>query len=160
MDTVNQVKEALSARSQTATLEELARQGRRQVRLIKAEHVAAMISSAVHTAIEESGFIPKDEADSLVERSREEFRVLLQQRQQEVHRLTELEELLRVRDAENADMRAELDDARAEQAGHSTGVAGAERAGSPAPATAASADVKAVSQPDDDARRERAATTR
>ena len=113
MDTVNQVKEALSARSRTATIDELASQGRKKVRLIKAEHVAGMIASAVHKAIADSGCIPKEEADRLVELGREEFRSLMQQRQQELRRLNEIEELLRMRDAENAELRAALEQARA-----------------------------------------------
>ena len=52
MESVNEIKEALSARSRTATLDELASEGRKRVRLIRAEHVAAMISEAVHAAIE------------------------------------------------------------------------------------------------------------
>ena len=55
METVKDVKDALSARSRTATLEQLASEGRKKVRLIKAEHVAAMIHAAVHSAIDGSG---------------------------------------------------------------------------------------------------------
>lgn len=113
MDTVNQVKEALSAKSRTATIDELASQGRKKVRLIKAEHVAGMIASAVHKAIADSGCIPQEEADRLVELGREEFRALMQQRQQELRRLNELEELLRMRDEENAELRASLEQVQA-----------------------------------------------
>lgn len=113
MDTVNQVKEALSAKSRTATIDELASQGRKKVRLIKAEHVAGMIASAVHKAIADSGCIPKEEADRLVELGRDEFRALMQQRQQELRRLNEIEELLSMRDAEIADLRAALEQTQA-----------------------------------------------
>jgi chromosome segregation ATPase len=111
MESVNQVKQALSARSRTATLEELASQGRKQVRLIKAEHVAAMITAAVNTVIEESGLIPKDQADSLVERSREEFKAVLQEREQELARLADLETKLREREDEIHRMQQDLDEA-------------------------------------------------
>ena len=74
METVKDVRDALSARSRTATLEQLASEGRKKVRLIKAEHVAAMIHAAVHSAIESSGLVSKEEADRLVERSRSEFK--------------------------------------------------------------------------------------
>ena len=52
MESVNEIKEALSLRSRTATLDESRSEGRKRVRLIRAEHVAQMISEAVHAAIE------------------------------------------------------------------------------------------------------------
>lgn len=112
METVNEVKEALSARSRTATLDELRNEGRRKVRLIRAEHVAAMISEAVHSAIEMSGLIPKDEADRLVESSRQEFRNILKEREAEVLRAQEVEEQLHERERELREAQAELAAAR------------------------------------------------
>jgi hypothetical protein len=112
METVNDVRDALSARSRTATLEELASEGRKRVRLIKAEHVAAMISAAVHSAVEQSGLIPKEEVENLVERSREEFRTMMRDRQSEIRRLEELEDLVRAREEELAQVRAELAESR------------------------------------------------
>jgi len=108
METVNDVRDALSARSRTATLEQLASEGKKRVRLIKAEHVAAMIAASVHAAIEQSGLIPKEEADKLVESSREEFRAMLRDRQEEVQRIQQLEDLLQQRDKELADLRAQV----------------------------------------------------
>jgi hypothetical protein len=121
MGTVNDVRDALSARSRTATLEELASEGRKRVRLIKPEHVAAMITAAVHAAIEQSGLIPQEEADKLVENSRQEFRTLMNDRARELRRLDELEQLVRTRDEELAQVRSQL-----ESRG---GVAGAAAAG-------------------------------
>ena len=130
METVNDIRHALSARSRTATLEQLASEGRKRVRLIKAEHVAAMIAAAVHAAVDESGLVSKEEADKLVERSRDEFRSLMRDRQAEVQRLAEVEDLLRARDQEIAELKAQL-------AGGGAGVAGA--AGTASAGTAATA---------------------
>ena len=83
MESVNEIKEQLSARSRTATLDELANEGRKRVRLIRAEHIAQMVSEAVHAAIEESGLLGQAEVDALVEKSRAEFRTVLREREQE-----------------------------------------------------------------------------
>src|SRR5262245_10640959 len=109
METVNDIRHALSARSRTATLEQLASEGRKRVQLIKAGTVAGMRSAAVHAAVDESGLASKEEADKLVERSRDEFRTLMRDRQAEVQRLAELEDLLRARDQEIASLRTQVE---------------------------------------------------
>ena len=108
METVNNVKEALTARSRTATLDELRSEGRRKVRLIKAEHVAALIAAAVHSAIEQSGLIPQEEADNLVAKSRQEFQSILAERAAETRHYTEIEDRLREREAEVEQLKARL----------------------------------------------------
>ena len=108
METVNNVKEALTARSRTATLDELRSEGRRKVRLIKAEHVAALIAAAVHSAIEQSGLIPQEEADNLVAKSRQEFQSILAERAAETRHYTEIEDRLREREAEVEQLKAQL----------------------------------------------------
>ena len=108
METLNDVRDALSARSRTATLEQLANEGRKKVRLIKAEHVAAMIHAAVHSAIESSGLVSKGEADRLVERSRNEFRSLMREREEELTRLAELQDALQTKDQAIADRDGEI----------------------------------------------------
>lgn len=108
MESVNEIKEALSARSRTATLDELRSEGRKRVRLIRAEHVAAMISEAVHAAIEQSGLIAPEEAEKLVDKSRQEFRAILREREQEAQRARENEEALEQREQELADVRRQL----------------------------------------------------
>jgi hypothetical protein len=108
METVNNVKEALTARSRTATLEELRSEGRRKVRLIKAEHVAALITAAVHAAIEQSGLIPQDEADNLVAKSRQEFQSILTERAAETQHYAEIEDRLREREVEIEQLKAQL----------------------------------------------------
>lgn len=108
MESVNEIKEALSARSRTATLDELRSEGRKRVRLIRAEHVAAMISEAVHAAIEQSGLIAPEEAEKLVEKSRQEFRTILREREQEAQRAHANEESLAQREKELAERDQEL----------------------------------------------------
>ncbi|HEB54208.1 MAG TPA: hypothetical protein ENI87_13225 [bacterium] len=86
MESVNQIKEALSARSRTATLDELRNEGRKRVRLIRAEHIAQMVSEAVHAAVEQSGLLGQEEVDGLIAKSREEFKGILREREQELER--------------------------------------------------------------------------
>ncbi len=155
METVKDVRDALSARSRTATLEQLASEGRKKVRLIKAEHVAAMIHAAVHSAIESSGLVSKDEADRLVERSRTEFKSLMREREDELQRLAELQDALQTRDQAIADRDQEI--ARLKQelmaartaaptmaAAPSLAVPGVAAAAGSAPTLAASPDLSAA----------------
>lgn len=121
MESVNEIKEALSARSRTATLDELRSEGRKRVRLIRAEHIAAMVSEAVHAAIEESGLIDKGEVDRLVDKSRQEFKSILREREQELQRAQDNEQLLAERGQELDELKvrfgssaAALADARGE----------------------------------------------
>lgn len=94
METVHDIKEALSAKSRTATLDELRNEGRKRVRLIRAEHVAAMVAEAVNAAVEQSGLLPPEEVERLVDKSRQEFRSILKEREQEVQRAQETEQEL------------------------------------------------------------------
>jgi len=91
MESVNEIKEQLSARSRTATLDELANEGRKRVRLIRAEHIAQMVSEAVHSAIDDSGLLGREEVDALVESSQAEFRTVLREREQELQAAREHE---------------------------------------------------------------------
>jgi len=100
MESVNEIKEALSARSRTATLDELRSEGKKKVRVIRAEHVAAMVTEAVHAAIEQSGLIDPKEAERLVEQSRVEFRSILREREQEAQHEHEIEEKLATSEAQ------------------------------------------------------------
>ncbi len=94
MESVNKIKEALSQRSRTATLDQLRNEGRKRVRLIRAEHVAQMISQAVHQAIKQSGLIKPGEVDDLVEKSRTEFKKILGEREQELQGSRDIAERL------------------------------------------------------------------
>ena len=111
----SEVKQALSAKSRTATLDELRKEGRKRVRLIKAEHVAAMITEAVHAAIGNSGLISKEEADTLVAKSKQEFQTIVREREAQLQRAADLESRLRERDSEIAQLQQELATARTVQ---------------------------------------------
>jgi cell division protein FtsB len=115
METVNEVKQALSAKSRTATLDELRNEGRKRVRLIKAEHVAAMITEAVHAAIGNSGLISQEEADTLVANSQREFQAIVREREAQLQRAADLESRLRERESEIAQLQQELATARTVQ---------------------------------------------
>jgi hypothetical protein len=99
MESVTDIKQALSERSRTATLDELRNEGRKRVLLIRTEQIAAMINEAVHAAIEKSGLIAPEQATQLVENSKKEFRAILKEREQEVQRAHEIEDQLAERDA-------------------------------------------------------------
>lgn len=134
MENVKDVRDALSARSRTATLEQLASEGRKKVRLIKAEHVAAMIHAAVHSAIESSDFVSKEDADRLVEKSRNEFRSLMREREEELQRLAELQDALEAKDRAIAERDQQIERLRQEVA--ATRTAGAQAVGATVTAVA------------------------
>ncbi len=80
-----EVKEALSARARTTTLDELKSQGRKKVKVIRAGDIAAIVSAAVRKALESSGLISEEEVDNLVQKSREEFQSILQERKEQLN---------------------------------------------------------------------------
>jgi len=80
------------------------------VRLIRAEHIAAMVSDAVHTAIKESGLIDPDEHERLVERSRAEFQTILREREREAQHARDVEERLQARERELVDLKHRLEE--------------------------------------------------
>ena len=84
MDQVQEVKEALNASSRSTTVDELKARGRQKVKVVRAEQIAAMISEAVQRTVSEAGLLSPDEHEQLVERSRDEFKSILKQREQEV----------------------------------------------------------------------------
>ena len=84
MDSINDVKKALSEHSTTTTLEELQSQGRKELKIIRAADIAAIVAHAVRRAIESSGLIPPDAVEALVASSREQFSEILRDRQDEV----------------------------------------------------------------------------
>lgn len=109
MESVNDIKQALSARSRTATLDELRSEGRKRVRLIRAEHVQSMITEAVNSAVEQSGLISPEEVKKLVDKSQQEFRSILRDRQKEVQETNEVQEQLEERDREIAELKKRLE---------------------------------------------------
>ncbi|MGA0059041.1 MAG: hypothetical protein ACO3RU_05585 [Planctomycetota bacterium] len=102
MESIQDVREALSARAETRSLDDLGKGGRQRVRVIRAEHVGEMIEAAVQRAVAESGLISREEADRLVARSREEFSAVHAERQRDA------EEVVRTRrDLQEANRRRE-----------------------------------------------------
>jgi myosin heavy subunit len=83
MGSIEQVKEALSAKARTTSLDELRERGKKQVRIIRAEHVAAMVAESVERALADSGMVPQDDLDRLIAKSRQEFAELNRERQHE-----------------------------------------------------------------------------
>ena len=106
MESVNEIKEQLSARSRTATLDQLASEGRRRVRLIRAEHVAQMIREAVHAAVEGSGLLEPAQVEALVAQSRQDFQAALREREQELEGARRKEAELEASERELADLKA------------------------------------------------------
>ena len=106
MESVNDIKQALSARSRTATLDQLRDEGHKRVRLIRAEHIAQMISEAVNGAVENSGLLDQSEVDQLVDKSRKEFQSILRERESEIHKAREIEGLLDQKDQEILDLKS------------------------------------------------------
>jgi hypothetical protein len=84
MDQVDQVKQALTASSKSTTVDELKARGQTKVRVVKAEQIAAMIAEAVQRAVGDAGSLSQEEHEQLVERSREEFKAVIKQREEEV----------------------------------------------------------------------------
>ena len=89
MDSILDVKEALVARSRTTSLDDLKSQGRRQVKVIRAEHIAAMVQEAVQKVLRGSDMVSREEVDHLVERSQEEFRHIIQEREEQLNQARE-----------------------------------------------------------------------
>lgn len=89
-----EVKEALSARARTTTLDELKSQGRKKVKVIKAGDIAVIVSAAVRKALESSGLVSEEEVENLVEKSREEFQSILRERQDEAKQTADVKQKL------------------------------------------------------------------
>lgn len=104
---VRDLKQALNARSHTATLEELQSRGRRSVRVIRAADVAQMIEAAVGQTIARSGLMSPQEVDELEAKSREQFHVLLERRQAEIAELRQAADELRGAQEEVTTVQAE-----------------------------------------------------
>lgn len=106
MGSIQEVKEALSAQARTTTLDELRSRGRQQVRVIRAEQVAAMVAEAVERALANSGMVPQDDLDRLVAQSRAQFAEVNRERQREHEQRERLAQELN--EAEHALESAEL----------------------------------------------------
>lgn len=83
-DKVINVREVLQQNSYTTTVDELRNRGKSRVRVINAEQISALIEEAVNRVIATSGGMGRDEVKKIVEKSREEFRRLLAEREKEL----------------------------------------------------------------------------
>ncbi|HKB16449.1 MAG TPA: hypothetical protein VKF62_10300, partial [Planctomycetota bacterium] len=99
------VRDVLEKNSYTASLEELKTKGRTQVRVVRADQIAAMIEEAVLRILGERK--SPEEVEALVGRSKDEFRRMLEDRERELSKSRDrLAELERVR-AEHAVLKSE-----------------------------------------------------
>jgi len=102
MGSIQEVKEALSAKAQTTSLDELRLRGRNQVRLIRAEHIAQMVAEAVERALADSGLVPQQELQRIVERGHAEFAAVKAERQRDHDEALRMADALRTAQGELA----------------------------------------------------------
>lgn len=84
-----EVNEALTRKSQTATLDELAKRGRKEVKVIRAKDVASMISETVHRVLADTKLLSEEELEILVEKGTGEFKRVFTERQREARQAEE-----------------------------------------------------------------------
>lgn len=108
-----EVKDAISARARTTTLDELKSQGRKKVKVIRAGDIAAIVSAAVRKALESSGLISEEEVENLVQKSREEFQSILRERQDEAKQTAEVKQKLQSVEEERDQLKEKLEAAPA-----------------------------------------------
>jgi len=92
MDSIPDVKEALAARSKVANLDDLRNRGRKQVKVVRAEQVAELISEAVKGALKDPRVVSRTAAERMVGEARRE------QEQRIAELSAELERVKRERD--------------------------------------------------------------
>jgi hypothetical protein len=149
MESPTDIKAALTTRARTATLDELRTEGKRRVRVVKADQITQMIEESVHRAVEQSGLLPASEVEKLVERSRVEFRALMKAREAEAERAQAMTDLLAAQEREVADLRRQLAAAKAAQQAAEEALAAsqaAQAAAAPAAAEAEEAAAQAMAQ--------------
>jgi hypothetical protein len=86
--------------------------GRKRVRLIRAEHVAQMISEAVTSAVEGSGHVSQEDVERLVQKSQQEFKKILREREAEQARAREVAEQLQTAQERQGELEQELETLR------------------------------------------------
>jgi hypothetical protein len=149
MESPTDIKAALTTRARTATLDELRTEGKRRVRVVKADQITQMIEESVHRAVEQSGLLPASEVEKLVERSRVEFRALMKAREAEAERAQAMTDMLAAQEREVADLRRQLAAAKAAQQAAEEALAAsqaAQAAAAPAAAEAEEAAAQAAAQ--------------
>jgi hypothetical protein len=149
MESPTDIKAALTTRARTATLDELRTEGKRRVRVVKADQITQMIEESVHRAVEQSGLLPASEVEKLVERSRVEFRALMKAREAEAARAQAMTDMLAAQEREVAELRRQLAAAKAAQQAAEEALAAsqaAQAAAAPAAAEAEEAAAQAMAQ--------------
>jgi hypothetical protein len=149
MESPTDIKAALTTRARTATLDELRTEGKRRVRVVKADQITQMIEESVHRAVEQSGLLPASEVEKLVERSRVEFRALMKAREAEAERAQAMTDMLAAQEREVAELRRQLAAAKAAQQAAEEALAAsqaAQAAAAPAAAEAEEAAAQAMAQ--------------
>lgn len=114
------VRRVLETNAVSTSLQDLKRQGRDRVRVINANQISALIEEAVARAIEAHESATAENRQEIVERSQEEFRTLVKERQREAAEMQglrdECESLrteLAAREAEPGASQRDLDEAKA-----------------------------------------------
>ena len=108
-----EVKDAISARARTTTLDELKSQGRKKVKVIRAGDIAAIVAAAVRKALESSGLVSEEEVENLVQKSREEFQSILRDRHDEAKQAAEVKQQLQSVEEERDQLKEKLEAAPA-----------------------------------------------
>ncbi len=119
-----EVKDAISARARTTTLDELKSQGRKKVKVIRAGDIAAIVAAAVRKALESSGLVSEEEVENLVQKSREEFQSILRDRQDEAKQTAEVKQKLQSVEEERDQLKEKLEAAPAPAAAPAAQAAG------------------------------------
>lgn len=88
MESIPDVKEALAARSKVANLDDLRNEGRKRVKVVRAEQVAEMIADAVKAALKDPRIVTRAAADRMVEEARREQAARIAELTGEIERLT------------------------------------------------------------------------
>jgi hypothetical protein len=88
MESIPEVKEALAARSTIADLDALRSEGRRRVKVVRAEQVAEMISEAVSEALADPRVMTRAQAERLVEQARRAQAARIAELEAELARVT------------------------------------------------------------------------
>jgi len=112
-----EVSEALTARSTVTSVDELARRGRKHVKVIRASDIATMITETVYEVVHEAAVLNEQDVEQLVLRSRAELGSVLAARQAEAASRHDLEvelEQLRTALADRQSRISELEESLAD----------------------------------------------
>ena len=94
MESILEIREALEARSSTASLDDLRTRGKSRVKVIRPEHIAAMVNDAVARTMQKNGLVDQSEAKHLAEQAQGELRLVVRERDRDKRLIEELEHQL------------------------------------------------------------------